>query len=50
MARGPMFTGKETKREEDAEARALKTGKITKKQYAAGEKKETKKAKPAKKG
>jgi hypothetical protein len=40
-----LFTGKESKREEDAEARALKSGKITKKQYAAGEKREDKKAK-----
>ena len=35
-----MFRGKETKKEELAEAKALKSGKISPKQYVAGEKKE----------
>ena len=35
-----MFAGKETKGEELAEAKALKSGKITKQQYMAGEKSE----------
>lgn len=35
-----MFKGKETKKEELAEAKALKSGKISPKQYVAGEKKE----------
>lgn len=37
-----MFKGKETKKEEMAEAKALKSGKITKAQYVAGEKSEGK--------
>ena len=35
-----MFGGKDTKKEEMAEAKALKSGKITKAQYIAGEKSE----------
>lgn len=35
-----LFKGKETKAEEMKEAKAVKSGKITPKQYAAGEKKE----------
>lgn len=37
---GALFKGKETPAEERAEARALKSGKISTKQYIAGEKKE----------
>lgn len=35
-----MFAGKETKSEEMKEAKALKSGKISKSQYVAGEKSE----------
>ena len=35
-----MFQGKDTKKEEMAEAKALKSGKITKGDYMRGEKKE----------
>lgn len=35
-----MFAGKEDRAEEMAEAKALKSGKISKSQYVAGEKKE----------
>jgi len=35
-----MFAGKQSKKEEMAEAQALKSGKITAKQYKAGEKSE----------
>lgn len=35
-----MFGGKESRAEEMAEAKALKSGKISKAQYVAGEKKE----------
>ena len=35
-----LFTGKDTRAEEMAEAKALKGGKISKKQYVAGEKSE----------
>jgi hypothetical protein len=45
VAKPKLFSGKESKAEENAEARAVKSGKITKKQYAAGEKREEKKAK-----
>ena len=37
------FTGKDTRAEEMAEAKALKGGKITKAQYIAGEKREERK-------
>lgn len=37
------FTGKDTRAEEMAEAKALKSGKITKAQYVAGEKREERK-------
>jgi hypothetical protein len=37
-----LFKGKETKAEEDAEMNAYKSGKITKKQFIAGEKSEGK--------
>lgn len=37
---GALFKGKESPAEEKAEARALKSGKISPKQYVAGEKKE----------
>lgn len=37
-----MFAGKQTKAEELAEAKALKSGKISTKQYIAGEKSERK--------
>jgi hypothetical protein len=43
MAKGPkLFAGKETKREEDAEMKAVKSGKISKAQYKKGEAKEAK--------
>jgi len=46
-----LFKGKETYKEELAEGKALKSGKITPKQYASGEKMEAmKKGKPAMKG
>lgn len=35
-----LFAGKQTKKEEMAEAKAVKSGKITAKQYKAGEKSE----------
>lgn len=35
-----LFTGKDTRKEEMAEAKALKSGAISKKQYVAGESKE----------
>lgn len=44
-----MFAGKETKAEEMAEAKALKSGKISKAQYIKGEKAEGEKASEAKK-
>lgn len=37
------FTGKDTRAEEMAEAKALKSGKISKAQYIAGEKREERK-------
>ena len=40
MAKGKMFGGKETPAEEMKEAKALKSGKISKQQYVAGEKSE----------
>jgi len=40
MAKGKMFGGKETRAEEMKEAKALKAGKISPKQYVAGEKSE----------
>lgn len=40
FAGGGLFKGKETPAEEKAEARALKAGKISPKQYVAGEAKE----------
>ena len=45
-----LFGGKETRKEEKAEAKAVKSGKITPKQYAAGEKKEGHGAGALKKG
>jgi hypothetical protein len=44
-----MFAGKESKDEEMAEAKALKSGKITKQQYMNGEKSEGEDAREAKK-
>lgn len=44
-----MFAGKETKAEEMAEAKALKSGKISKAQYIKGEKAEGEKSSEAKK-
>jgi hypothetical protein len=43
MSSKKLFTGKDTKSEERAEAKALKSGKITKAQYIAGEKREERK-------
>lgn len=40
FAKGGLFQGKESPAEEKAEARALKSGKISPKQYVAGEKRE----------
>ena len=40
FAGGGLFKGKESPAEEKAEARALKSGKISPKQYVAGEKRE----------
>jgi hypothetical protein len=40
MATKKLFTGKDSKAEEMAEAKALKSGKISPKQYKAGEKSE----------
>jgi hypothetical protein len=40
MATRKLFKGKDTRAEELAEAKALKSGKITKAQYVAGEKAE----------
>ena len=40
FAKGGLFGGKETPAEEMKEAKALKAGKISPKQYVAGEKKE----------
>jgi hypothetical protein len=40
MKKGGMFKGKETMKEELAEAKAIKSGKITPMQYAKGEKSE----------
>ena len=40
FAKGGLFGGKETPAEEMKEAKALKSGKISPKQYVAGEKKE----------
>ena len=40
MATKTMFKGKETYKEELAEGKALKSGKITPQQYASGEKSE----------
>ena len=40
FAKGGLFGGKETPAEEMKEAKALKSGKISAKQYAAGEKSE----------
>ena len=41
MAKPPkMFSGKESKAEENAETKGVKMGKITKAQYAKGEKRE----------
>lgn len=37
---GKLFSGKDTKKEERAEASALKAGRISPKQYAKGEAKE----------
>lgn len=39
-AKKKLFTGKDTRAEEMAEAKALKSGKISKAQYVAGEKSE----------
>lgn len=39
-AKKVMFKGKESRKEEMAEAKALKSGAISKKQYVAGEKSE----------
>lgn len=43
MATKKTFTGKDTKAEEMAEAKALKGGRITKAQYISSEKREAKK-------
>lgn len=40
MAAKKLFTGKDTRAEELAEAKALKSGRISKAQYVAGEKRE----------
>ena len=42
MAAKKLFTGKDTRAEELAEAKALKAGRISKSQYVAGEKREEK--------
>ena len=42
MAAKKLFTGKDTRAEELAEAKALKGGRISKSQYIAGEKREEK--------
>lgn len=42
MAAKKLFTGKDTRAEELAEAKALKSGRISKSQYVAGEKREEK--------
>lgn len=43
MATKKLFTGKDTKSEEMAEAKALQKGRISKSQYIAGEKREERK-------
>ena len=43
MSSKKLFTGKDTRAEEMAEAKALKSGKISKSQYVAGEKREERK-------
>lgn len=45
MATKKMFKGKESTKEELAEAKAIKSGKVTPKQYAAAEKREPMKLK-----
>lgn len=49
MATKKLFKGKETYKEELAEAKAIKSGKITPVQYAKGERKEESKKKGGKK-
>lgn len=43
MSSKKLFTGKDTKAEELAEAKALKSGRISKSQYISSEKREAKK-------
>jgi len=45
MATKKLFKGKESTKEELAEAKAIKSGKVTPKQYAAAEKREPMKLK-----